>query len=95
MREGLRGLNKEEVKLATEISIEIGIAEAPTLIFIEHATYLGICVFHLPLCAEYCIISPSEFIELTVLEGSNECCFPSFTVQLEIFCLLTYVNRGI
>lgn len=45
MREGLRGLNKEEVKLATEISIEIGIAEAPTLTFYRACHILGhMCV---------------------------------------------------
>lgn len=68
-REGRRGMSKEEVMFATEISGEIRTAEAPTLIFYRVLHILGHMYAPPPTHdrAEYCIILPSEFIELTEL----------------------------
>lgn len=62
-------MSEEEVMFATEISGEIGTAEAPTLIFYSVHHILGHMCAPPPTHdrAEYCIILPAEFIELTEL----------------------------
>lgn len=62
-------MSKEEVMFVAEVSGEIGTAEAPTLIF--YSAYHIVGHMYTPPPTQdrykYCIILPSEFIELTKL----------------------------